>query len=184
MKLNLGCGRTNIEGFINVDLNQDPQVHISTDVTDLNMFTDNCADLIYASALFQYFDYLQGAAALEEWYRILKPGGVLRISTVDFDKLLQVYDKSGKDIDKIIGPIYGRIYVNNDTLDKDIVYHTAVYTQSKLISALKKAGFQKIEPYEWKNSIHAEYDDQSQSYYPHMDKENGIHIMQNWEATK
>jgi predicted SAM-dependent methyltransferase len=148
------------------------------------MFANECVDLIYASALFQYFDYEQGLQALTEWYRVLKPDGLLRISTVDFDKLLQVYDKSGKDIDKIIGPIYGKIYVNNDTLDTDKTYHTAVYTQTKLLKVLKKAGFEKIEPYDWKNSIHAEYDDQSQSYYPHMDKENGIHIMQNWEATK
>ena len=184
MKLNLGCGKTNIPGFINIDLNQEPHVHISTDITDLNMFTDNSVELIYASAVFQYFDYKQGFTALQEWYRILKPGCALRISTVNFDKLLQVYDKSGRDIDKIIGPIYGKIYVNNNTLDTDKVYHKAVYTETKLIETLEKAGFSKIEPYDWKNSIHADYDDQSQSYYPHMDKENGIHIMQNWEAIK
>lgn len=184
MKLNLGCGRTNIAGFINIDLNKDPHVHISTDVSDLKMFNSESVDLIYASAIFQYFDYQQGAVALNEWYRVLKPGGVLRISTVDFDKLLEVYNKSGKEIDKIIGPMYGRIYVNNESLNNDNVYHTAVYTQKKLLNALKDAGFEKNEPYDWKNSIHAEYDDQSQSYYPHKDKENGIHIMQNWEAKK
>ena len=119
-----------------------------------------------------------------EWHRVLKPGGVLRISTVDFDKLLQVYEKSGKDIDKIIGPIYGRICVDNNNLNCDKLYHTAVYTETKLLGALNKAGFKEVRPYDWKSSIHAEYDDQSQSYYPHMDKENGIHIMQNWEAIK
>ena len=184
MKLNLGCGRTNISGFINIDINKDPHVHISTDVTNLNMFTDECVDLIYASALFQYFDFQQGVQALTEWYRILKTGGVLRISTVDFDKLLEVYNKYDKNIDKIIGPMYGRIYVNNDDLGTDKVFHTSVYTQTKLLGVLKEIGFQTIKPYDCKNSIHAEYDDQSQSYYPHMDKENGIHIMQNWEATK
>jgi predicted SAM-dependent methyltransferase len=184
MKLHLGCGNVNIEGFINIDVNEGKHIHIVGDVSDLSMFSDNSVDLIYASALFQYFDFIQGEVCLKEWCRILKPGGILRISTVDFDKLLEVYSATNKDIDKIIGPMYGRIDLNNKNMEGDKIYHKSIYTKKKLISSLEKSGFSKVQPYDWKQSIHLDYDDQSQSYYPHMDKDNGIHIMQNWEAIK
>tara|TARA_Y100000114_G_C11704780_1_gene300349 strand:+ start:26 stop:580 length:555 start_codon:yes stop_codon:yes gene_type:complete len=184
MKLNLGCGKTSIKGFINIDVSKFDNVHIVHDVSNLPMFTNNCADLIYASALFQYFDFQKGLVCLKEWHRILKPGGILRISTVDFDKLIEVYEKCDRNIDKIIGPMYGKIKISEQPLEQDNIYHKCVYTKTKFINVLQEAGFNKVEQYEWRNSIHLNYDDQSQSYFPHLDKENGIHIMQNWEATK
>jgi predicted SAM-dependent methyltransferase len=184
MKLHLGCGKIDIQGFINIDICKNDNVHIVHDVVSLPMFADNSVDLIYASALFQYFDFQKGQQCLKEWYRVLKPNGVLRVSTVDFDKLLEVYEKCDKDIDKVIGPMYGKIHVNGDSFDEGAIYHKTVYTKDKFICFLKEAGFSKIKNYDWKDTIHSNYDDQSQSYFPHMDKKNGIHIMQNWEATK
>lgn len=184
MKLNLGCGKTNIEGFINIDIDKRDNIHIVHDVSSLPMFTDNSVDLIYASALFQYFDFEKGHKCLKEWYRILKPNAVLRISTVDFDKLLEVYKKTDGDIDRIVGPMYGKINISNESTNQQKIYHKSVYTKKKIIKFLKQVGFKKVESYDWRNKIHLTHDDQSQSYFPHLDKENGIHIMQNWEATK
>ncbi len=185
MKLHLGCGDIDIPGFYNVDLSDYPHVNLKADIRNLSMFEDNSVELIYVSATFQYFDRLEGAQCLQEWHRILKPGGVLRISTVDFDKLLDVYYKTGKDLTKIVGPLYGRMDVvdeDNNPISK--IYHRIVYTKPEMLRMLKDSGFTNVKDYDWREYVHAGYDDQSQSYFPHMSKESGIHIMQNLQATK
>ena len=49
---------------------------------------------------------------------------------------------------------------------------------------LEEVGFKNIKRYDWKNTIHKHYDDYSQAYIPHMDKENGILMSLNVEAVK
>ena len=45
-------------------------------------------------------------------------------------------------------------------------------------------GFKDIKRYDWRETEHAEFDDHSQAYLPHMDKENGTLISLNVECTK
>jgi len=184
MKLHLGCGRINIPGYINVDLSDLPHIHHISDISDLSFIEDQSVDLIYVSATFQYFDRKEGEGCLREWYRVLRDGGCLQISTVDFDKLLEVYAKSGK-LESIIGPLYGRMGVYDSGGNcLSYIYHKSVYNKPDFIKMLEKVGFKNIQEYDYRDTIHAKYDDQSQSFYPHMDKENGIHIMQNFKSFK
>ena len=46
------------------------------------------------------------------------------------------------------------------------------------------AGFRSIWRYDWRQTLHREYDDHSQAYFPHMDKERGEPISLNVEAMK
>ena len=41
-----------------------------------------------------------------------------------------------------------------------------------------------VKRYDWRDTEHAEFDDHSQAYLPHMDKENGTLISLNIEAVK
>ena len=65
-----------------------------------------------------------------------------------------------------------------------IIYHKTVYDFSSLNSILKKCGFIKVDYYNWKETDHSNFDDHSQAYIPHMDKENGTLISLNVEAVK
>ena len=47
-----------------------------------------------------------------------------------------------------------------------------------------EVGFKNVERYDWRETEHAEFDDHSQAYLPHMDKENGTLISLNVECTK
>ena len=90
-----------------------------------------------------------------------------------------------RDLSKIIGPLYGRMNIVDDNKHPiDKIYHRTVYSKSEMVQVLKNCGFTDIKDYEWQKFVHADYDDQSQSYFPHMQKENGIHIMQNLQDTK
>lgn len=180
MQLHLGCGKRNIPGFTNVDLADYEHIHYRRPVDDLSVFEDDSAELIYASHVFEYFDRVEAKKVLKEWRRVLKNGGVLRLAVPDFEALIKVYKKYGK-LDMIIGPMYGRW--NIEGTDK-IIYHKTVYDFNSLKRLLEDNGFKNIRRYDWRKTIHKDYDDHSQAYIPHMDKERGLLISLNVEAEK
>ena len=49
---------------------------------------------------------------------------------------------------------------------------------------LTHEGFKNIHRYDWRKTVHRDYDDFSQAYIPHMDKEHGILMSLNVEAEK
>ena len=144
------------------------------------MFKYGSADLIYSSHAFEYFDRLEAEKVLKEWGRILKRGGVLRLAVPDFEAMLVVYKKY-KELKKILGPLFGRWSVVGS---KKIIYHKTVYDFKDLKELLGKNGFRDVKRYNWRKTIHKGFDDHSQAYVPHMDKDNGLLISLNVEAKK
>jgi len=179
MKLNLGCWHRNIPGFTNIDLCDMPHIHYNSGIDDLSMFEDNSVELIYSSHSFEYFDREEAVLVLNEWRRVLQKGGTLRLAVPDFDKLLIVFEKTGE-LERIVGPLFGKMTINEDQK----IYHKTVYNFKSLSKLLMENGFSDIKRYDWRDTIHKDYDDHSQAYFPHMDKENGILISLNIEATK
>ena len=178
MRLHLGCGKRNIPGFVNVDLADFPHVHHRRDVADLAVFADDSADLIYASHVLEYFDREVGLEVLKEWRRVLKVGGILRLAVPDFRGLLEVYGRTARLAD-ILGPLYGRMKGPSG-----YIYHKTTYDFESLQALLKDAGLKDVRRYEWRDTEHAQYDDHSQAYFPHMEKASGILVSLNVEATK
>ena len=56
--------------------------------------------------------------------------------------------------------------------------------EAKCNSDLESLGFAEVKTWDWKNSEHSSYDDFSQAYLPHMDKENGVLMSLNIQAKK
>lgn len=182
MKLHLGCWHRNIPGFVNIDLCDMPHIDYKTSVDKLPMIESGSVDLIYSSHNFEYFDRVEAVEVLKEWNRVLKTGGLLRLAVPDFDSLIDVYKLSG-DINKILGPLYGRMVIDTKNGQKTL-YHKTVYNFDSLKNILESSGFDMVKRYDWQKTIHKDYDDHSQAYYPHMDKENGILVSLNVEAIK
>jgi predicted SAM-dependent methyltransferase len=182
MKLHLGCWHRYIPGFIHIDLCDLSHIDYKSSIDDLSMFEDNSISLIYSSHSFEYFNKRDASNVLKEWRRVLKKGGMLRISVPDFDSLLKVYEKT-KDINKILGPLFGMMEIETSQ-GKKILYHKTTYNFKSLSQLLKSNDFNQVKRYNWENTIHKDYDDHSQAYFPHMDKENGILVSLNIEAIK
>ena len=182
MKLNLGCWHRHIPGWVHVDLCDMPHIDYRSNIDDLSMFDNGTADIIYCSHAFEYFDREHSEVVLGEWRRVLKPGGILRLAVPDFDKLLQVYAKTGE-LQSILGPLYGRMNIETNEGSKTL-YHRTTYTFDSLKELLCKNGFSGVNRYKWQNTVHKDYDDHSQAYYPHMDKENGLLISLNIECAR
>jgi SAM-dependent methyltransferase len=176
MKLHLGCGKRHIPGFVHIDAVEYPHIdHVST-IDNLSFIGDNSVDLIYSCHVLEHFKRKNLASVLTEWHRVLKPGGILRSSVPDFEKLCEVYQKS-KNINLVIGAIFGR---------QDYLYniHYNVFDYQSFESILINTGFKNVQKYDWRDTEHAAIDDYSQAYIPHMDKENGLLISLNVECVK
>jgi len=152
-------------------------IHYVHDVRTLPMFDDGEVDLIYASHVLEYFDWIEVIDVLREWNRVLKAGGVLRLAVPDFAALVKLYGEHG--IAFVLGPLYGRIEAGDRTL-----YHRMAYDYPSLALTLRLAGFKNVRHWDWRFTEHSGVDDCSQSYYPHMAKNTGMHLSLNVEATK
>lgn len=176
MKLHLGCGKRFIPGFVHIDAVDYPHVeHVST-IDNLSFIPDNSVDLIYNCHVLEHFKRRDVGRVLQEWRRVLRPGGTLRTSVPDFEKLCDVYQRYRR-IDLVIGAIFGR---------QDYLYniHYNVFDFGALLRELEATGFAKIRRYDWRETEHAGIDDYSQAYVPHLDKESGILISLNVECEK
>lgn len=183
MKLHLGCGERDIKDWINVDLSNYSHVHYRSPVENLSMFEDETAEIIYSSHTLEYFDRQQVKEVLLEWRRVLKTGGILRLAVPDFQSLIKVYEQTGE-IDKILGPLYGKMVIPISDEKCDTIYHKTAYDYPSLKKLLLSTGFKSIRRYNWRNTEHSSYDDHSQAYYPHMEKEKGLLVSLNVEAIK
>jgi len=176
MKLHLGCGRRHIPGFVHIDAVDYPHVdHVAT-IDNLSFIQDSSVDLIYNCHVLEHFKRRDVERVLREWHRVLKPGGVLRISVPDFAKLCEVYQRYGK-LDLVIGALFGR---------QDYLYniHYNVFDFASLSDLLHRSGFTNVQYYDWRQTEHAGMDDFSQAYIPHMDKDKGTLISLNVECDK
>lgn len=77
MKLNIGCGKKKIEGYINIDCQDSADVVLDLEKAVLP-YDDNSVDLILASHVFEHIHNL--IPLVNECYRVLKSGGVLNVA--------------------------------------------------------------------------------------------------------
>ena len=176
VQLHLGCGERYIPDFIHIDVRELPHVDYVTSADNLRIFKDNYADLIYACHVLEHFKRHEVEKVLREWSRVLRRGGILRLAVPDFESLARVYKKY-KDMSLILGPLHGRQDYPENT-------HYISFDFRSLKTMLLRVGFKKIKRYDWRGTVHKDYDDFSQAYIPHMQKDKGILISLNVEAVK
>ncbi len=182
INLNIGCGNKSLPGFIQVDIRKLPNVDYVASADKLDMFRNDSVSLIYASHLLEHFGRHQVEGVLKEWYRVLKVGGVLRLAVPDFEKVVGVYLKT-KDLKSLLGLLMGgQDYPEN--------IHYMVFDFRSLSELLTKVGFKNIHRYDWRQTIHKEFDDFSRSFMPKItevskeDYEKGTLVSLNVEAEK
>jgi len=178
VKLNLGCGKRDFgSDWIHIDGADYPHLE-SQNIESLD-YRDKSVDLIYASHVIEYFDRKEVLSVLKEWKRVLRIDGVLRIAVPDFYQMAKLYLVDSYDLEKFLGPLYGKMVMLKKT-----IYHKTVYDFNDLKELLEEVGFRNVKKYDWRETDHSEFDDHSQAYIPHMDKENGTLISLNVECLK
>ncbi len=178
-KLHLGCGPKYIPGFTHVDALTFPHVDVVGPVDDLPWVEDQSIELIYACHVLEHFSRNVVDGILAEWFRVLEPGGVLRIAVPDFRAAAELFlaGATPRGLYDVMGLIVGG---QKDEYD----YHKVAFDEISLTDRLKKVGFSKVRGWDWRTTEHAHIDDYSQAYFPHMDKENGRLVSLNIEGVR
>lgn len=178
IKLHIGCGKRNFgKSWVHIDGANYNHIDYH-DITKLK-FDNESVDLIYASHVLEYFDRDEAINLLLEWKRVLKTGAILRIAVPDFESMSKLYTDKKIKLNQILGPLFGKMNMNNN-----FIYHKTVYDFDNLYELLNSVGMNNISKYDWRKTDHSMFDDHSQAYIPHMDKDNGTLISLNIQGIK
>ena len=101
-RLHWGCGPITPYGWVNSDLEPWPGVDVVADIRAGLPLGDNTFDYIVSIHTLPELPYPDLDRAIQELHRVLRPGGVLRLSLPDLDKAIQAY--LHKDVDYFLIP--------------------------------------------------------------------------------
>lgn len=176
LALHIGCGDINAPGFVNIDARPQPHVHIVTSsLFSLKMIPANVADMIYMSHVLEHVSHRDIVPTLREMHRLLKDGGVLRISVPDFDRIIEIYQANECDITSIEQPLMGgQNYPFN--------YHYALFNDAHLRMLMLKSGFSETKAWDPQNCSYHDFDDWASAVLSYG--EQNFPISLNIEAVK
>jgi predicted SAM-dependent methyltransferase len=89
--LNLGCGSRFHPGWINLDAVPSSPAVLAHDLRLGIPFPDRSFELVYHSHVLEHFSKEKAPAFIKDCYRVLQPGGVLRIAVPDLERIVRGY---------------------------------------------------------------------------------------------
>ncbi len=145
-KLNLGSGGKPLEGYVSVDLFESPNVDEIFDMGDIP-YQDNTIGGIYSEHSLEHVSFKKCEAVLQEWFRVLQPGGQLELYMPDFEKCCEAYLKA---------PLEDPFFMRTRAWFKHTVYgiqesqggepdeaqfHTCGFSKEEIRTVLERNGF-------------------------------------------
>jgi len=91
VRLNLGCGRTPLPRWTNVDLAGRNDADLVLDVRRPLPFASDSVEAIFSEHLVEHLTYDDATFLLSECARVLRPEGVIRIVAPDFGRYARAY---------------------------------------------------------------------------------------------
>lgn len=160
-KLQIGCGKNPLPGWLNTDLLAGPKV-VFLDATRKLPFPDRSLDYIFSEHIFEHISYRDGSRFLEEAHRVLKPAGRIRIATPDMAFLIRLYCQPEAEISKsyirnsidrfVEEPkFYARAVVVNNFFSS--WGHQFIYDFETLDYSLQTAGFRNTVQFKPRESV-------------------------------
>lgn len=160
-RVQLGGGPNLLDGWLNSDL-----VHgeIYLNATRRFPLPDASLAYVFSEHMIEHVSESQGLHMIRESYRVLRPGGVLRVTTPDLQKVITIYEDDNPSVSL-------REYLSflDETLPSDAhpraaqmlnTYmrawgHRFVYDEEDLTAKLLDAGFSQVKRVEPGESEHA-----------------------------
>ncbi len=153
--LHLGCGEVILpHPFENLDGRSFPGVDYVDSVFPLP-FENETFDLVYSSHVLEHFHRKDTLNVLKEWVRVLKIGGILRISVPSFENIIKIYNLS-EDIESVTGPLMG-----GQTYDTN--FHYNVFDEKYLKKLMEDVGLEAVHKWDFRRTSHSKYFDFSQA---------------------
>jgi predicted SAM-dependent methyltransferase len=127
--LNLGGGIVLFDRWLTADVT--PRADVYMDVTKSLPIPDDSVDVVYAEEVIEHVNRESGRQMLSECFRVLKPGGILRLTTPSLDYFAKRALMAPNGFEEINGIFYGH-------------GHRCIYTETALREALRATGFINI----------------------------------------
>lgn len=160
--LHIGCGRFLLKDWLNADIIRYKQGVYYLNAGKPYPFPDGSFDYIYSEHLFEHLALEQGINMLQECFRILKPGGRMRMAMPNFHFLIDLYLHPNKDINQRYLQWSFQTFIANNSLEKIAqeelpVYvinnffhawgHQFIHAPEELTRMLQAIGFKDIQQY-------------------------------------
>lgn len=165
--LHVGCGTCLMDNWLNVDLNAfNGSVYMNAEKKF--PFPDSSFQYIFSEHLFEHLSYTGGKNMLNECYRVLKPGGILRLTMPGLEFLINLYIENNDLHEKYIdwsASVFSPEIKQDFSPDKippmfmvnnfmRFFGHQMIYDKKTLTYLLKKNGFKNVSYPEIGKSIH------------------------------
>lgn len=153
--VNLGCGPIPLKGWINVDIARAPHVDVVWDLRRGLPFQSSSCTAIFSEHAIEHLSRSDAERLVKECYRVLQPGGVLRLSTPDAGLYLRSYAGDGEflrhpSFSQAVETPLDRINI----MMREDGQHLWVYDAAALLLLLKKAGFATVVEQQFGCSLH------------------------------
>jgi SAM-dependent methyltransferase len=147
-KLNIGCGGNIVPGWLNMDSAPKPGA-IYVDARGDWPFAAGTFDAVLSEHMIEHISKADGAEMLVQAYRVLKPGGVIRLVTPDLAFIAALIGPDSEDLRRYratIGGQRGEQLTNCDAVN--LLFreygHIYLYSEAELSLAVRRAGFVDI----------------------------------------
>jgi len=141
MKLMLGCGRKIPSGWTGVDIDPSLKPEIVDDMSTLSKVQDETCEEIKSQHGLEHLLYEDAILAFGNWFRVLKPGGIVSMELPCLDKchrMIQSEDARERH--------YGTVGLFGDIKSGNLfLIHKHGWSIASLTRELTKAGFAGIE---------------------------------------
>lgn len=168
--LQVGGGRHCVAGWINGDI---VAGDIYLDACRRLPFPNGSLKLIFTEHFFEHLSLADGLGFLREAHRVLQPGGVIRQSTPDLARIVEIYRDRCECVSQgVVLARHGaghhrphRYYLNNaaeflnEFLGPDLWGHRFVYDRDSLAEVTRRAGFDHLSWCEFGSSSRPELRD-------------------------
>lgn len=161
-RLHLGSSNNFMKGWLNSDLmphngfDSNANAYIYLNATKPFPLEDNTFDYVFSEHMIEHISYPEGGMMLQECYRVLRPGGKIRIATPDLEVILGLYSSAKTPEQKeYIAWITDRFLPNIDEYNEVFVINNAfrnwghkfIYNREVLKDLLERTGFKEIKTY-------------------------------------
>ena len=152
VKLHLGCGQHVLASWFNTDLNPSFETVERLDVTFPFDIPTESVDLIFTEHLIEHVPYIDGRRIISECFRVLRPGGIIRVATPDILFLVDLMTSPSelnrsyiewavRTFIKDVPRASSTFVVNNFFRDWN---HQFIYDEDTLSRLLAEVGFSEI----------------------------------------
>jgi predicted SAM-dependent methyltransferase len=152
-KLHIGCGDNHLRGWLNTELCPRGD-EIFLDATRPFPFADNSFSLVYSEHMIEHIPYADAVRMVRECFRVLRPGGTIRLVTPDLAFLRGLLDGAPDPRREAYFDFYRRHNRMPEPFSTTHLVnhfvrawgHQFIYDRDALSELLSNAGFEAITP--------------------------------------